>query len=265
VSYIAGFLVATLIMKFFIRRARLWRYNIAPMEADQVDSLITYLIVGVIVGGRLGYVVFYNLNFYVQNPIDIFKVWEGGMSFHGGFLGVVLVLLYYFRFNGINVTSGADLIALATPPGLLFGRIANFINAELWGKPTTVPWGIVFPGNEAQDCPSIIGLCARHPSQLYEGALEGLLLLLVLIIMAFSGALRKPGLVTGAFIMGYGFSRYLVEFFRQPDQQFVSLKNPNGYVIEISDFGASMGQLLSLPMILLGLVFIAFSFRIRKV
>lgn len=264
-SYIAGFIAAAMIMRSFIRRPRLWRYNLAPMEADQIDSLITYLIIGVILGGRLGYVVFYNLNFYVQNPVDILKVWEGGMSFHGGFLGVVFALLYYFRFNGINIISGGDLIALATPPGLLFGRVANFINAELWGKPTTVPWGIVFPSNEAQDCPDIIGLCARHPSQLYEGALEGLLLLLVLIIMASLGALKRPGLVTGTFILGYGFSRYFIEFFRQPDQQFVSLENPNGYIIEIWHVGASMGQLLCIPMILLGSIFVAVSFRARRV
>ena len=134
VSYIAGFIVAALIMRFFIRRAKLWRYDLAPMEVEQVDTLITYLIIGVILGGRLGYVLFYNLSFYFQHPIDILKVWEGGMSFHGGFLGVVVALLWYFKFNGINVNSGSDLIALATPPGLLFGRIANFINAELWGN-----------------------------------------------------------------------------------------------------------------------------------
>ena len=264
VSYIAGFIVATLIMRFFIRRAMLWRYNIPPMEVEQVDSLITYLIIGVILGGRLGYVFFYNFNFFVQNPIDILKVWEGGMSFHGGFLGVVLASLYFLRFNGIGVASGADLIALATPPGLLFGRLANFINAELWGKPTMVEWGIVFPGAAAQDCPGIIGLCARHPSQLYEGALEGLLLFLVLIIMAYLGALKKPGLITGTFIVGYGLSRYFVEFFREPDHQFVSLENPNGYIIEIWDIGASMGQLLSLPMIILGAMFMVLSLRIRE-
>ena len=264
VSYIAGFIVATLIMRFFIHRNKLWRYNIAPMEPDQVDSLINYLIIGVILGGRLGYVVFYNFNLYVQNPLDILKVWEGGMSFHGGFLGVVVALIFYLRFNGINISSGADLIALATPPGLLFGRIANFVNAELWGKPTVMPWGVVFPGAEAQDCPGIVGLCARHPSQLYEGALEGLLLFVILVVMAFWGALKRPGLVTGTFIMGYGLSRYVVEIYRQPDQQFVSLANPNGYVIEFWYIGASMGQLLSLPMIFLGVIFIRSSFKTRK-
>ena len=264
VSYIAGFIVAALIMRFFIRRAKLWRYDLAPMEVEQVDTLITYLIIGVILGGRLGYVLFYNLSFYFQHPIDILKVWEGGMSFHGGFLGVVVALLWYFKFNGINVNSGSDLIALATPPGLLFGRIANFINAELWGKPTTVPWGVVFPGNDAQNCPTVIGLCARHPSQLYEGALEGLLLFFILIIIALMGALKKPGLVTGFFILGYGLSRYAVEFFRQPDEQFVSLENPNGYIIEIWHLGVSMGQLLSLPMVLVGLIFLAASLKFKK-
>ena len=173
VSYIAGFIVAALIMRFFIRRAKLWRYDLAPMEVEQVDTLITYLIIGVILGGRLGYVLFYNLSFYFQHPIDILKVWEGGMSFHGGFLGVVVALLWYFKFNGINVNSGSDLIALSTPPGLLFGRIANFINAELWGKPTTVPWGVVFPGNDAQNLPHCNRVVRATPVPTLRGRAGG--------------------------------------------------------------------------------------------
>ena len=131
-------------------------------------KVLTYLILGVIIGGRLGYVLFYNFSYYLQNPLDIIRVWDGGMAFHGGFVGVVLVVIFYTQYNGIPLLSAADLIAIATPPGLMFGRIANFINAELWGRPTEAPWGVVFPGDRAQNCPGIVGDCARHPSQLMK-------------------------------------------------------------------------------------------------
>ena len=199
VSYLAGFLFATLIMKFFLRNQKLWRFNTGPLDNDQVDSMLTFLILGVIIGGRLGYVLFYNLDFYVQNLGSIIKVWDGGMAFHGGFLGVVVAAFLYCRFHGILVWSCADLIALASGPGLLFGRLANFINAELWGRPTDAPWGIIFPGEQAQYCPGIVGECARHPSQLYEAGLEGLLLFMVLIAVAYLGGLRRPGTITGLF------------------------------------------------------------------
>lgn len=256
VSYLAGFFVAILLMKFFLRKKTLWRFNVGPLDRDQVDSMITYLIIGVIIGGRLGYVLFYNLDVYIENPKSIIQVWDGGMAFHGGFLGVVLAALFYCKFNGILVWSCADLIALGSGPGLLFGRLANFINAELWGRPTDVTWGVIFPGERAQDCPGVIGDCARHPTQLYEAGLEGLLLFLVLILVAFLGGLRRPGMITGLFLLMYGVSRYLVEFYRVPDPQFFSTTNLNGFAYSYGEFGVTMGQYLSLPMICFGFLLI---------
>ena len=220
------------------------------------------LILGVIVGGRLGYVLFYNLPYYLENPLAILRVWDGGMAFHGGFLGVVLVIIIYCTLNSVSLWSCADLIALSTPPGLFFGRIANFINAELWGKPTDLPWGVVFPGVAAQDCIGVIGLCARHPSQLYEATLEGLLLFLVLILVASLGGLKRPGFITGVFAIGYGLSRFLIEYLRVPDSQFVSESNPYGFVFQFGELGTTMGQTLSLPMIMLGFLMIFLSARL---
>ncbi len=256
VSYILGFIVAILLMKYFLRQGKLWPHGTAPMDVDQAESIITYLILGVILGGRLGYVLFYNFEFYLAHPINIIRIWDGGMSFHGGFLGVVIAAVIYCRYNGIRLLSGADLIAVASPPGLLFGRVANFINAELWGKPTSQPWGVIFPGSAAQDCPGVVGKCARHPSQLYEAGLEGLILLVILLLLAFSGAFKRPGLVTGVFIAGYGLSRFLVELVRVPDPQFFSEENPFGFAYVIGDYGLTMGQALSLPMIMVGCLFI---------
>ena len=263
-SYIFGFVFAALIMRHFVRQTQLWRHNTPPMDIEQVDSLISYLVLGVIIGGRLGYVLFYNLDFYVENPSHILRVWDGGMAFHGGFIGVVLAVILYCRFNGIPIMSGADLIALASPPGLMLGRIANFINAELWGRPTDMPWGVIFPGDRAQDCPEIIGECARHPSQLYEAGMEGFLLFFVLIISAYTGRLLRPGFITGLFICGYGLSRFYIEFFRLADPQFTSLDNPNGFVYSYGKFGITMGQALSVPMIIIGLCFIAIALLLNK-
>lgn len=256
VSYLAGFLAAIVIMKFFLLRVGLWRFNTGPLDRDQVDSMISYLILGVIVGGRLGYVLFYNLATYIHNPVGIFRVWDGGMSFHGGFLGVVVAALIYCRFNGILVWSCADLIALASGPGLFFGRVANFINAELWGRPTEASWGVIFPGDRAQNCPDVIGECARHPSQLYEAGLEGLVLFLVLIAAAYLGALRRPGMITGLFLIIYGVSRYIVEFYRVPDLQFFSETNLNGFAYTYGELGVTMGQFLSIPMIGVGVILV---------
>ena len=261
VSYLAGFFVAIFLMKFFLKKESLWKFNVGPLDKDQVDGMVFFLIIGVIVGGRLGYVFFYDLETYVGSPSAIIRVWDGGMAFHGGFLGVVFAGLLYCRFNGISVWSCADLIALASGPGLLFGRLANFINAELWGRPTDVPWGVVFPGERAQDCPGPTGECARHPSQLYEAGLEGLLIFLVLVLFAYFGALRRPGMITGLFLLIYGVSRYFVEFYRVPDPQFFSSTNLYGFAYSYGDFGVTMGQLLSLPMIFFGVIFVAFKSR----
>ncbi len=264
VSYLAGFVAAIAIIKYFLLKERLWRFDVGPIDRDQVDSMVSYLILGVIVGGRLGYVLFYNLDIYIDDPGSIIKVWDGGMSFHGGFLGVAVAGLIYCRVNGVLVWSCADLIALASGPGLFFGRVANFINSELWGRPTDASWGVIFPGERAQNCPDVIGECARHPSQLYEAGLEGLLLFSVLIILAYLGALRRPGLITGLFLMIYGASRYVVEFYRVPDIQFFSAANPNGFAYIYGELGITMGQTLSIPMICVGALLVVFKSKKLK-
>lgn len=255
-SYILGFICAILLMKQCVRNLKNWAHVGPPFDAQEVDSLITYLIFGVIVGGRLGYVFFYNPQYYIDHPLEVIQVWDGGMAFHGGFLGVVMAAILYCRVNQISIWSAADLIAFASPPGLMFGRIANFINAELWGSPTTMPWGVVFPSAMAKECPGIVGLCARHPSQLYEAALEGLLLFVVLFGLVRLGFLRMPGFIMGVFICGYGAARFFIEYFRVPDAQFFSFDNPNGYAFIYGNLGFTMGQVLSIPMVLAGVIFI---------
>ncbi|MDB3861709.1 prolipoprotein diacylglyceryl transferase [Paracoccaceae bacterium] len=259
VSYLLGFFCAIKLMKFFVKRNELWVLNKPPLNLNQADSLLTYLILGVILGGRLGYVLFYNFAYYASNPIDILRIWDGGMAFHGGFIGVCLAVLIYCRSNAIPLWSGADLIAVSSPPGLFLGRIANFINAELWGRPTEKPWGVIFPGERAQVCEGIVGHCARHPSQLYEAILEGLLLFILLFILARLGAFKKPGLLTGTFAMWYGFSRFFIEYFRVPDPQFFSSVNPYGFAFRFGDYGVTMGQALSLPMVFSGIIIFIFS------
>lgn len=255
-AYIAGILFGWWIVLRAIRTPGLWAAN-PPMTAEQVERLLTWIIVGVILGGRLGYVLFYDLPTYLADPLQIIRVWEGGMSFHGGFTGVVIAALWFCRREGIPMLSMGDLLAIATPVGLMLGRIANFINAELWGRPTDLPWGVVFPGTAAQTCPDIVGLCARHPSQLYQAALEGLLLALVLFWLAFRrGWFKRPGALMGMFLVGYGVARFLVEFVRQPDAQFVSEGNPIGWAVQFGTYGLTMGQVLSLPMIAVGLWFV---------
>lgn len=254
VSYILGFICALRLMKFFVARKFLWKSGNPPLSADQADSFLTYLILGVIIGGRLGYVLFYNIEYYALNPLAIFRIWDGGMAFHGGFIGVIAAVILFSRVNKLILWSTADLIAVSTPPGLFFGRLANFINAELWGRPTDVYWGVVFPGDLAQQCSGVIGPCARHPSQLYEAGLEGLLLLIILFYMALKGGFKSPGLLTGTFVLGYGAARFLVEYFRVPDPQFFSEVNPYGFAFKFGDYGITMGQSLSLPMIAVGIL-----------
>ena len=254
-AYIAGLLVAWRILLALMRRPALWG-GTAPMAPEAVEELITAIVLGVVVGGRLGFVLLYQPGYYLAHPFEILKVWQGGMSFHGGFLGVVVAGLWYCRRHGIAPLPLADAFALATPVGLMLGRIANFINAELWGRPTTMPWGVIFPGAEAQNCPGIIGACARHPSQLYEAGLEGLVLGLVLLVLLRRGALRAPGRILGTFLAGYGAARFFVELFRQADAQYITPDNPLGHVIGLAGWGLSMGQLLSLPMLAAGLWFV---------
>lgn len=259
-AYLVGLLVGWRIIVALMRRPRLWG-GTAPMRPEKVEELLTWVVVGVILGGRLGFVLFYEPGYYLANPGQILKVWQGGMSFHGGFLGVVLAAWAYARRNGIAPLRLADALAVAAPVGLFLGRIANFINAELWGRPTTAPWGVIFPGEAAQDCPGVVGPCARHPSQLYEAGLEGLLLGLALFLLMRRGGLARPGLALGVFLAGYGLARFIVEFFRQADAQFVTPGNPWGHVLGGPVWGITMGQLLSLPMIALGLAFALWALR----
>ena len=255
-AYIVGLVAGWKLIARLVSTPRLWPRG-APMTPVQVESLLTWVILGVVLGGRLGFVAFYQPAYYMQNPGHILRVWEGGMSFHGGFLGVVVAGILFCRLNRIPMLSAADLMAIVAPIGIGLGRIANFINAELWGRPTTLPWGVIFPGEAAQTCPGITGLCARHPSQLYEAALEGALLFAVLLYVTYrKGWLSFPGRIAGLFFAGYGAARFLVEFVRQPDAQFVTEGNPLGLAFHISGYGLTMGQLLSLPMILAGLWFI---------
>ncbi|MDR9393865.1 MAG: prolipoprotein diacylglyceryl transferase [Roseovarius sp.] len=261
-AYIAGIVIGWRLVVAAVRRPALWPGDQAPMTPDQVEDLLTWVIVGVILGGRLGFVLFYQPAYYIQNPGEILLIWQGGMSFHGGLLGVVAACLGYAWRRRIRWLSLADVLCMATPAGLMLGRIANFINAELWGRPTDLPWGVIFPGAMAQDCPGVAGACARHPSQLYEAALEGLLLGAVLLWMAWRrGALKRPGRLTGVFFAGYGIARFLVEFARQADPQFITPDNPLGHVVQMGAAGVTMGQLLSLPMVAIGLGFILWSRR----
>ncbi|MDG1690542.1 MAG: prolipoprotein diacylglyceryl transferase [Alphaproteobacteria bacterium] len=208
-----------------------------PAKEDDIDDMLLWLTLGVILGGRLGYVLFYNTSYYLANPGDALAVWQGGMSFHGGALGVIISVLIFARKRGIPLLALGDMVAITTPLGLGLGRLANFINSELWGRVSDVPWAVVFPNG---------GPLPRHPSQLYEAALEGLLLLLVLNILAWKfKALSKPGLLTGLFLIGYGASRAFVEFFREPDAHL-------GFLFD----AITMGQILSLPMIGAGIGFV---------
>lgn len=254
-AYIVGIVIGWRLVVAALKRPTLWGANGAPMDARQCEDLLTWVILGVILGGRLGYVLFYKPAYYLANPGEILVIWQGGMSFHGGFLGVVIAAWLWSGRHKVARLSLADAMALGVAPGLLFGRIANFINAELWGRPTDLPWGVAFPGYYAQECGQAVGeICARHPSQLYEALLEGLLLGAVLILLAFRReALKTPGVIAGVFFAGYGIARFLVEFVRQPDAQFVTDGNPLGLALHVGGYGFTMGQLLSLPMILFGI------------
>ncbi|MEE2943722.1 MAG: prolipoprotein diacylglyceryl transferase [Pseudomonadota bacterium] len=253
-AYIVGILIAWRITVRAVETPRLWNASGAPMDKVQVEDFLTWAILGVIIGGRLGFVLFYQPGYYLSNPQDILKVWQGGMAFHGGMLGVVIAGWIYCIRHSLPKLSVADVVVLGVPVGLMLGRIANFTNAELWGRATDLPWGVAFPGFEAQNCGQLVGLCARHPSQVYEAVLEGALLLAVLLWLAWrKDALKMPGRITGTFFAGYGLARFLVEFVRQPDLQFISDGNPLGLALQLNGYGLTMGQILSLPMILGGL------------
>lgn len=251
-AYIAGLLIGWRLMVLLMRRPRLWPADRAPMTPAEPEELLTWAVLGVVLGGRLGFVLFYNPGHFLAHPGEILRVWEGGMSFHGGFLGVVLAVAGYCRAKGLPLLQIGDAVALATPVGLLLGRLANFVNGELWGRPTDVPWAMIFPS--ADDAP-------RHPSQLYQAALEGAVLLALIWWVAIRmGGLKRPGTIIGLFFLGYGAARTFVENFRQGDVQFVTPDNPNGQFWRFGEgpdaFGLTMGQILSLPMVAIGLLFL---------
>lgn len=260
-SYVVGIAIGWQILKGALNRPNLWR-NGPPMQVSQLEDLLTYIVFGVIGGGRLGYVLFYKPAEYLANPVDILKIWQGGLSFHGGFLGVVVGLFLFSRRHKVSLPDLADIIAVCATPAVLLVRSANFINAELWGRPTDVPWGVVFPGAAAQSCATVGAPCVRHPSQLYEAGLEGLILGTILMLLAFRfDGLKKPWLLSGVFFVGYGLARFLVEFVRQPDAQFVSVGNELGLALHYGGYGLTMGQILTLPMILTGLTVIVIARR----
>lgn len=227
-AYIVGILAAWWLLSRMIRRPG------SPMTARHLDDLVSWCTLGVILGGRLGYVLFYDLPTYLADPLAILRLWEGGMSFHGGFAGVVVAVVLYARRHRLSILRILDYLAVVTPLGLFLGRLANFVNGELWGRPTDGSWGIIFPGG---------GPLPRHPSQLYEALLEGVLLFVVLnLLFWFTDARKRPGLLGGLFVAGYGLSRFVIEFFREPDAQ-----------LGVLSFGLTMGQTLSLPLIAFGL------------
>jgi len=266
-AYVVGIIAWWKIAAVALKKNYLWPENVTPLNPTKLEDLVTYLVLGIILGGRLGYVIFYHPSYYFKNPIEILFVWQGGMSFHGGLLGVSLAGFIFFWRNSVAIRSGADLLALGSPVGLFLGRLANFINDELWGRVTDVPWGIIVKSPEASKvCDELLSPCVRHASQIYEAILEGLILFVILIYLAFKKEILKyPGFIAGIFFIGYGLSRCFVELFRQPDEQFQSPLNPLGFFIQIGDYGLTMGQMLSFPMVILGLLMCLTSMRNRTV
>jgi phosphatidylglycerol---prolipoprotein diacylglyceryl transferase len=231
-AYIVGIFVGYWLVKRMIRRSG------APMAERHVEDLLFWAMLGVILGGRLGYVVFYNLSFYLANPLNIFKIWDGGMSFHGGVIGVSLAIWWVARRAEpkLSFLRVADYVVCVYPFGHLLGRLANFVNGELWGRATDVSWGIIFPASQT--------VVARHPSQLYQAALEGALLLAIMSYAFWRTEARYyPGRLVGLFAIGMGLARFVIEFYREPDSQLLSLQ---------INTGLSMGQWLTIPMVLLG-------------
>jgi phosphatidylglycerol---prolipoprotein diacylglyceryl transferase len=235
-AYVAGILIGWLYARKLIANNDLWRGGAAPMTKAHLDDFLVWIAAGIVIGGRMGYILFYDFPSVAANPLRAFEIWNGGMSFHGGLIGAIVAMILFARKNTIPVWSMFDVVAAVVPFGLFFGRVANFINGELWGRLSSAPWAIVFPTG---------GPFARHPSQLYEAGLEGIVLLLILALMIFGfKALRTPGLVAGTFVIGYALSRIFVEFFREPDAQL-------GYLLGTG--WLTMGMVLSLPMALIGI------------
>jgi phosphatidylglycerol---prolipoprotein diacylglyceryl transferase len=237
-AYIAGFLGGWAYAVVLVKAARLWGAQPHPNPESLID-LVLYIMIATVVGGRLGQVLFYEPGYYAAHPLEIFAIWNGGMSFHGGLIGVLLAIWYYAHRFKIPFLTVADLCATIAPISIFLVRIGNFINSEQWGRPTDVPWAVVFP--DADEAP-------RHPSQLYEAGLEGLLLLLVLGIVAQKGGFKRPGLLTGLATLGYALARIAMEFYREPDPQLEQLGGD-----------LTMGMLLSAPMVLIGIALVIYS------
>jgi phosphatidylglycerol:prolipoprotein diacylglycerol transferase len=225
-AYILGIIIGWILCK---------KIFIKDLDINQrFDDFISYLIIGIIIGGRLGYVLFYNFNYYINNIVDIFKIWQGGMSFHGGLLGIIVASILFAKKNNQDTFIYTDLVSLVAPVGIFFGRFANFINSELYGKVTEVPWAVTFVQ---------VDNLSRHPSQLYEAIFEGIILFILLLYFRNKNFLEKPGLISGLFLIFYSVFRFCIEFFRVPDEQI-------GYLI----FNLSMGQIISLVFIMIGTI-----------
>jgi phosphatidylglycerol:prolipoprotein diacylglycerol transferase len=241
-AYIGGIVLGWLYARALLKNEKFWG-GPAPISLTQMDDFILWVTLGIIVGGRTGYVLFYNLPFFIEHPAEIFELWKGGMSFHGGFMGCVVAVMWFARRNGISILSLGDITTAVGPIGLFLGRIANFINSELWGRAADpdLPWAMIFPNG---------GPLPRHPSQLYEAGMEGILLFTILWLMIRSGALKRPGLILGSFVTLYAVARITGEHFREPDPQLGFLWG-----------GLTMGMLLSLPMVIAGIILIVRAWR----
>ena len=229
-AYILGIIIGWILCKKILIKN--------PDINQKFDDYITFIIIGIIIGGRLGYVLFYNLNYYISNIVDIFKIWQGGMSFHGGLLGIIIASILFAKKNNQDTFIYTDLVSLVAPIGIFFGRLANFVNSELYGKVTDVPWAVTFIQ---------VDNLSRHPSQLYEAIFEGVILFVLLLYFRNKNYLERPGLISGLFLIFYSIFRFCIEFFRVPDEQI-------GYLI----FNLSMGQIISLIFIIIGTILFYF-------
>ncbi|GHD11708.1 prolipoprotein diacylglyceryl transferase [Tianweitania populi] len=247
IGYVVSILLGWWVSKRLVSQPSLWRNDTPPLKGEDLDDFLMWAALGIVLGGRLGYILFYDLPIYLADPSQIVAVWRGGMSFHGGLLGVVLAIIVFTRKRNIPLFGLIDTMAAVAPIGIGIVRIANFINQELWGKPTDVPWAVIFPA---------AGPEPRHPSQLYEAALEGLVLFLVLwVLIHVFRKLKSPGFIGGAFITGYGISRIIVEFYRVPDAQL-------GY--QVGTDWITRGMILSLPMVLIGVIAMIWASRVSR-
>jgi len=241
-AYIGGIVFGWIYARSLLKNETLWG-GPAPISVVQLDDFILWVTIGIILGGRTGYVLFYNLPFFIEHPLEIFELWKGGMSFHGGFMGCVVAVMWFARANNLPILSLGDITTAVGPIGLFLGRIANFINGELWGRQADpdLPWAMIFPTG---------GPFPRHPSQLYEAGMEGILLFTVLAVMIRFGALKRPGLILGTFITVYGLARITGEHFREPDPQLGFLWG-----------GLTMGMILSVPMVIAGIIIMVGAWR----